>query len=165
MVANTLSKRLRPAPRVQHLRFAPFGFACLLTLIGCSESEGDVGMERVSVAGQVTLDGRPLQAGAIMFCDPLGVDQQPTVRAYGFIENGRFRIDADRGPVVGTAQILFRPQPLNRETFEAALDQPSKRSPLSVVEIPEHYVEAPFFEVKLVSGIDNELNFELKSQP
>jgi hypothetical protein len=138
-------------------------FAALQT--GCGPGE-EVALERVRVSGQVLLDGEPLQAGAIVFKSADHGTGEAVV-AHGFVKEGVYSIDAADGPVVGTAQVSFLPKPLDREEYEAKLDE-ARRSRRkiepTVVEIPEQYSGQSELTVQLVGGKENRIDFQLDSQ-
>ncbi len=60
------------------------------------------GGDRVEVGGAVTLDGQPLESGAISFV-PLAGTQGPSAGAE--IKQGRYAIDAEGGPVPGKYRV------------------------------------------------------------
>ena len=78
-------------------RFA-VAFACLAAVAGC----GDSGPERTTCAGTVTLDGTPLEEGAIAFL-PTGDTQGPS--AGGEIVNGHYEVE---DVVAGTNRVEIR---------------------------------------------------------
>lgn len=78
--------------------------ACaLLSLAAGCERQGPA---RQAVSGRVTLDGRPLAAGAILFA-PTGGTTGP--KAAGPIKDGRFALPAEEGPVVGRQAVEIWP--------------------------------------------------------
>jgi hypothetical protein len=133
------------------------------------------------------LDGRPLQAGAIVFHavdDPAtyhagtnqdGADHHgaegnagdKSITAFGFVENGRYKIDQENGPPSGRARVEFRPKPIDRVKFEIALQEAQKRRrdpQADVVAIPEKYGDQSILSVELMAGIENKHDFELNSR-
>lgn len=89
---------LRPASR----RAA--GWAALAILAsGCG---GGDGLERASVTGKVTLDGKPLERGAIQFI-PTGGDSRGA--AWGEIAAGSYTIPAADGPAPGAYDVAIAP--------------------------------------------------------
>jgi len=148
--------------------FAASLLAMSLTAVGCGD--GEVTLGRVAVSGQVTLDGAPLEAGAIVFRGPIEADQASTVIAYGQVKDGRYRIDADQGPCVGTARVMFFPKPLAREELEGRMDEASHRrrgsqnASVTVVEIPPQYGEASPLRADLSDQGENIKNFALESR-
>jgi len=69
----------------------------LLAVAGCGQN-----CQRVSVDGNVTLDGKPLAEGAINFIPQLGT-AGPTAGAA--ITEGRFSIERDRGTFTGMFRV------------------------------------------------------------
>ena len=72
-----------------------------VALLGCSEP---VRQDRGEVLGTVTLDGKPVPEGTIVF--------QPTYYASGFnaavdIVNGKYHIPSRKGPSVGKNEVRF----------------------------------------------------------
>jgi len=137
--------------------------AVLLNSPGCGDAEGPAA-KRVRVFGDVTLDGLPLRAGAIVFHCGEGENQ---VRAVGFIEHGAFDIAEQDGPLAGPARVEFHPKPLPPDQFEQALEQWARsRTPpqLDVVAIPRRYGAESQWTVNIAAETDNELDFPLVSR-
>ena len=119
---------------------------------------------RAAVHGEVTLDGKPLKAGVVFF--HCGEGDQLVV-AQAFVENGKYEIDAEKGPVVGLARVQFQPKPIPEAEFEAALEAASRkrRKPkLVVVEVPEHYRTESTLTAEVTESGDNRFDFELTSR-
>lgn len=72
--------------------------AWLALVVGCGETKPS----RAPVEGLVTLEGVNLQQGSIVFV-PAGETRGP--KAGGPIENGRFELDAEKGPCVGRSRV------------------------------------------------------------
>lgn len=145
------------------------GVLAIFASILCGCNDGDQPMsQRVSVSGQVTLDGQPLKAGAIVFRIE-GQASNDSSTAFGFVEDGSYCIDADNGPAVGLANVEFRPKPLQREALEQALDQAFQsrtRRPTktTIVDIPAKYGEGSQLRTQLSRG-ENRCDFHLESRP
>lgn len=140
----------------------------MIVMVGC-DSGHQTTVERVSVSGTVTLDGQPLEAGAIVFHCAGQAPDGVAITAFGFIENGSFDIDADDGPAVGSARVEFRPKPLQREALEEAVDQAAmsrtrRTRQTTIVEIPAQYGEDSELQVELAPG-KNRQDFHLDSRP
>ncbi len=118
---------------------------------------------RAAVHGAVTLDGKPLKAGVVQFHCCEG-DQLMVAQA--FVENGKYEIDAEKGPVAGLARVQFHPKPLSEEEFEAALGAShGRRKPkLVVAEIPERYGAESTLTAEVAESGDNQFDFELTSR-
>jgi hypothetical protein len=76
---------------------AALGLVCVLT--GCA------GSRRASVEGKVTLDGQPVEDGAIRLL-PAGDTKAPAVGAV--ITDGEYAIDAENGPFPGRYRVEIR---------------------------------------------------------
>jgi hypothetical protein len=71
--------------------------------VGCGQRSQ--GPTRASVSGNVTLDGKPLKQGTILFTPTEGVRG---MTAGGPIENGRYHLDADKGPTLGMNRVMVQ---------------------------------------------------------
>ncbi|QDU00905.1 hypothetical protein V6x_05820 [Gimesia chilikensis] len=87
---------------------APFA----LTLIGCSLLVGCFGgsaehIERASVSGTVTFDGKPLPAGNILFVPDVDASGNPLrgKAVQATITDGAYTIPAEQGPAVGNNKV------------------------------------------------------------
>lgn len=136
-------------------------------LIGCETDDQEM-VQRASVSGKVTLDGKPLEAGIIVFhSDPKKTDGA-AVNAFSFVENGFYHIDADQGPAIGSARVEFRSKPLQREQLEDVVDHAAKsrsrhQPPMTVVEIPTKYGSESKLQVEMLEG-ENNHDFQLDSR-
>jgi hypothetical protein len=81
------------------LRQLALAAALLPMSAGCQD---DTLPERFDVRGTVSLDGKPLQAGRILFL-PTSATQGPAASAR--IEDGRYEIAKDAGPVAGNYRV------------------------------------------------------------
>jgi len=70
------------------------GMAVLLACAGC----GKGGLDRHPIGGSVTLDGKALESGGILF-SPIKQTKGPVTG--GSIKDGRYEIPRDSGPVAG----------------------------------------------------------------
>lgn len=139
--------------------------ACAASLIAGCGGAGDPAGVRVAVHGEVRLDGKPLEAGVIVFHSNVGAEE---VVAFGTVEQGAYQIAAEEGPPAGTARVEFRPQPLPREQFEAAMDEAARtrRKPVvDVVAIPPRYGSGSTLTVAVAEEGDNKFDFDLRSRP
>ncbi len=67
-------------------------------VMGCSES----GPSRAPIAGQITVGGKPLAAGRILFT-PIAPNQGPATSAR--ITDGQYQLSKNDGPVVGQNRV------------------------------------------------------------
>jgi hypothetical protein len=79
------------------IRFVMLAAVSLLAL-GC----GETGPARAPVAGKVTVDGKPLAAGRVLFT-PQAPNHGPTTSAR--IANGEYKLPKEEGPVVGQNRV------------------------------------------------------------
>jgi hypothetical protein len=137
--------------------------AATLTCAGCGA--GDPRGVRVAVHGEVTLDEKPLEAGAILFHCGEGEDE---LVAVGYIENGHYEIARRDGPLVGTARVEFQAKPVSQEDFETAMEVAAegRRPPsIAVVAIPPQYGKDSKETVDVAKDGENKFDFDLKSRP
>jgi hypothetical protein len=129
-------------------------FVCTGLLTGCGSKVK--GPQRVSVRGQVTLDGKPLSNAIIAFV-PQGTMKGP--RSAGAIKAGKFELDAKDGPVIGHHRVEI--------TSAVEEDEPVNGQPLKpfVVErIPRFYNSNSTLVRETKADGTNEFRFELSSQ-
>ena len=74
----------------------------LSVTLGCSSGDG---LERAQVRGEVKVDGVPLEQGSINFF-PAGTAEGPS--AGGVIDQGKYDLPRERGPVVGPNRVEIR---------------------------------------------------------
>ncbi len=140
----------------RHRVFAAFatGLLAVAVLPGCGGSDVD----RVGVSGTVTLDGQPLESGAILFL-PKG--EGPSAGTQ--IENGRFSIARSDGPSPGEYRAEIRSF---RDTGEMIPDDdfPGQLTEVRQQIIPARYNESSELEVTFSADRgQEELPFELQS--
>jgi len=75
------------------------GLIVLVGLAGCGKSEG---IERVTVQGKVTFDGKPVEKGIIAFL-PSGETKGPSAGVE--IKDGQYNIPKETGPTPGPHRI------------------------------------------------------------
>ena len=131
----------------------------LLTLVGCA----DAGPERVEVQGQVTLNGKPLEHGRILFV-PAGNHRGPLTGTV--IENGEFRISSIEGPTIGSLRVEIRKEdPMTKRAREnpGAILRNIKASP-DEISIPRRYNVNSELRATTKRGEINVFNFKLESK-
>jgi hypothetical protein len=72
-----------------------------VTLPGCGNKYADRG----NVAGEVKLDGNPIEQGSILFAP---IDGTQGVAVGGSIQNGHFRLSGEKGPSLGWNRVEIR---------------------------------------------------------
>ena len=153
-------------PQPAALSRAASATVCLIiaAALGC-DSHPRTTMQRVGVSGKVSLDGRPLKEGAIIFHGLDHVEDNRAVTAFGFVTDGRYEIETEFGPVAGRSRVEFRAKPLSREALEASLDGAARGRPpqTTACPIPEKYGDHSPLTVDLTAEQDNHHDFDLES--
>lgn len=137
--------------------------ALLLLCGGCGPS--DPRGERVAVGGEVTLDGKPLEAGIIEFRD---ADAAGEVTAFAFVSGGTYEIPASDGPYVGEAKVTIRGKPIEQAQLEIELEEAARarrRPRLEVVPVPPQYADASPLTADVTEKGENRFDFQLTSRP
>ena len=124
-------------------------------LVGCDGATG-----RESVSGHVTLDGKPVDGGAISFVPLTGIEG-PTVGAN--IVDGSYRIPKAQGPVVGRYRVEIRwPRPTKKKVpVMAGIPDSDMRNQLAEA-VPDKFHSESVLEVEIKKS-RNECDFELTS--
>jgi len=138
----------------------------LVTALACggcgrSSSAG----ARAGVHGEVRLDGKPVEAAVIAFHCSEGAKK---VIALGIVENGKYQLDKDKGPLVGRSQVRFEPKPVAEAEFDAAIEKAARTGrslKLIVMPIPSQYGEHSKLTVDVTEDGENKFDFDLKSRP
>ena len=129
----------------------------IVALFGCSKN----GVGRASIHGTVSLGGKPIEHGQILFV-PSGENSGPTAGAA--IKNGAYAITAQRGPKIGTNQVQIS----GKERTGRKIPNPVQPGGPELDEIrevvPERYRgTGSILEYEVERG-DQEKNFELEAQ-
>lgn len=126
-----------------------------MAAVGCGGGGRPSG--RVPVSGEVTLDGQPLDQGAIQF-EP--TDKTSKLNAGGVIANGKYRIGSEQGLPPGKYKVVITSVIKDTRTAEEAMNNPG--------EPPAERIAAKFNTesaevVEVVGGKSNEFNFKTES--
>lgn len=150
MLNNVCNSRCRN--RMSTLVVAGLLLASAFPLSGCGSGSG---IERVVIEGHVTLDGKPVEYGQIMFY-PTGTTVGPV--AGGEIQKGVYKANSSGGVVVGTNKvgiIAYVPKFPNRP--------PDPEGPEMINAAPEKYA-GPNSEIeRTITAETSTLDFDLKS--
>jgi hypothetical protein len=150
---TTLLRRL--PPRISLKGGMLLSVAGVLLVSGCGASG------RATVQGQVTLDGQPLEQGAINFV-PSGATKAPLTGAV--ITNGRYLIAAQGGPLAGTYKVEIRSAKKTGKKMPEPPPAPAGTMRDVLAEgIPTIYNEESILTAALKAG-SNEFDFHLKSK-
>jgi hypothetical protein len=130
-------------------------------LTGCGASDP---YERVAVSGSVTLDGRALEAGRIVFLPQEGVNGQ---QAVGTITDGRYEIAKESGPVCGPHKVQIFAElnlPYDIENAEAHAAHVARGGDPTVTNrIADKYNVATILEANPQPADPNRFDFEVAS--
>lgn len=148
---------------MQHSKFVALLIAILsCSTFGCGGSDIDDRGQRVSVTGEVKLDGQPLSNARIVFISDEGAG---TVKATALIENGTYSIDETNGPLPGNARVEIHPELMELEILEAAKDGDRYKSvETSPVSIPARYNSRTELTAPVSSEDENIFDFDLASK-
>ena len=124
--------------------------AAFVSAIGCGSNDG-----RLPVSGTVTIDGAPLDGGAINFQPLPGSGGHSSG---GSVQGGKFRIPADRGLPPGDYRITIVAM---KETGRT-INDPQKGPTAELVQVR---FRQPPGEVTVAEGTKNEFQIELESAP
>jgi hypothetical protein len=133
--------------------FAPLA----LTIAGATGCGG--GPERLSVGGQVTLDGQPIPDGEIVF-RPAAPTKGPT--AAGSIENGAYLIPENRGPVAGSYAVSIEAMRKTGRKIKADILGDAKTDQYEQY-LPARYNEQTTLSAEISDSRDD-LDFDLTSK-
>ena len=130
------------------------GLALLLGCAGCGKSNGPT---RAAVGGRVTLDGKEIDVGTIAFYPTAGL-QGPV--AGGSIQNGRYSIARDRGPIVGQNRVEIHASKKTGRQVQAPMAERGVMTDESVEAVPACYNTQSKIVADVKSG-SNTFDYEL----
>jgi hypothetical protein len=122
---------------------------------------GCAGGDRVGLAGRITLDGQPVEYGAILFIPTEGT-LSPT--AGSEVVDGEYEVSRDKGPKIGVFRVEIRSQRKSGRKVQAPPPaRPGELMEEWVEAIPAAYNRESKLRVELQPK-NNELNFDLHSK-
>ena len=138
--------------RVDFRWLAGGGLACLLlALAGCG---GEESVPRTAVSGTVTLQGKPLEEGIILFT-PLA--KGPS--AGGDIRQGKYQLPQEKGPSPGEYRVEIRAY---RGTGKKRRDEASGTVTEEMVSIiPDRYNSKSSLRAEVKADGPNKFDFQL----
>ena len=133
---------------------------CLLCAAALAASSGCGRSGRMALEGTVTLDGQPLEMGAIRF-SPLPGTTGPT--AGGDIERGKFLVSDARGTFAGAFQVQIT---ASKHTGRKVLDPRSNTLIDEYAQcLPARYNSQSELRAEVTTSGPNQFEFALVSQP
>ncbi|MFG0332026.1 MAG: hypothetical protein ACF8TS_01565 [Maioricimonas sp. JB049] len=131
---------------------------------GCGDASGGGALQRAAVSGTVTFNGQPLSEGFVRF---VPVDGTPGPKTSVPVSQGRFEVEADRGPVVGMHRIEIQSTDDggyamdDEDALRRLRESGVKR--IDAIRIPPAYnARSTLMEAVTAAG-KNEFRFELNS--
>lgn len=125
----------------------------LLVLSGC----GGSGTDRETVSGAVTLDGKPLETGSILF-----TPEGPGSTAGGEIENGQYNLSRELGLSPGSYRVQIQSWRPTGRTIRDAASGETFEDLVSI--IPPRYNERSELKVTIEQGTENTFDYALESK-
>jgi hypothetical protein len=130
--------------------------AVLLLACGCGGSRADRG----AVGGAVTLDGKPVERGSILFTP---IEGTHGAVAGGEIQNGHYQLPARIGPAVGRNRVEIRAMRKTGKMVPKAFGRPGEMVPEQVEAIPPRFNTASTLTAEIKPG-DNTAGFDVSSR-
>jgi hypothetical protein len=131
-------------------------FAVLfLLLAGCDGGHA----ERGGIHGKVTLDGKPLAQGSILFTPIQGAHGVVTG---GEIKDGRYELPAETGPAMGWNRVEIRAARNTGKMIPKPFAPPGQMIPEQVEAVAPQFNSASMLKVEIKPG-ENTANFEVTS--
>lgn len=132
-----------------------------LVFIGAGCGGGD-SLQRLTVSGEVLVNGAPLEQGNIVLLPEEGT---PGPSAGASIKNGKFEISRDNGPAPGKHKIQITSYgPTGKKVTTTSEDDGSTREVDEIVQsIPEKYNQQSTLIEELNSKNSRQLSFKLES--
>jgi hypothetical protein len=127
----------------------------LLLIAGCDGGHA----ERGALHGKVTLDGKPLASGSIMFVPIKGTHGVVTG---GEIKDGRYELSAATGPAIGWNRVEIRAARNTGKMIPKPFAPPGQMIPEQIEAIPPQYNTTSTLKVEIKPG-ENTANFEVTS--
>lgn len=146
--------------RVQNLVRRGCALAGVLVLAaGLAGCGGSSGIERYGVSGTVTLDGEPLDTGAIQF----GPEDGQGMSGGAAIQNGTYDIPADRGLPAGKYRVRISSAGGGTEVEEEAPGESLEN--LANERIPAKYNVNSQETIEITPDGSNTFDFDISSSP
>ncbi|MDR0705477.1 MAG: hypothetical protein LBF88_10885 [Planctomycetaceae bacterium] len=144
------------------MRYLIFTLLLLPIVAGCSNNNPQ---GRVAVRGEVTLDGKPLEQGSILFSSVAGTT--PMVAAGSLIKNGKFSLPAEKGLIPDqTYSVQFRSVEEIPGTRKKTTEDPTGLMGIQTRSIlPRRYGVESKETVTATKKSPNVFQFELTSEP
>ena len=128
----------------------------LLAMPGCEAKNANRG----DVAGEVKLDGKPIEQGSILFSP---IEGTQGVATGGKIENGRFRLSDTNGPTIGWNRVEIRVSRKTGRMIPKGLGGTGKMVEEQIEAVSPSYNSASTLRVEVKPG-ENTTNFDVSAK-
>lgn len=138
-------------------RMSVFAVPVLIAMAAVGCGGGGPPSGRLPISGEVTLDGQPLDQGAIQF-EP--TDKSSKLNAGGVIANGKYKIGSEQGLPPGKYKVSITSVAKDTRSAQDIMNNPGEQ--------PAERIAAKFNTesaevVEVVGGKSNEFNFKTES--
>ena len=135
------------------------GLLLLVSAAGCDSGDG---LNRQAISGIVTLDGRPLEGGAILL-EPTSFESGKGTAVGATIRHGEFAVSRDRGPIPGRYLVrIYANSGVQAPPRQGQTDK--TRRPM-VEGVPEIYNTRSQLHAEVGVRGPNRFRFELQAGP
>lgn len=137
------------------MRFLSFALVITFSILvtGCFDN----GPRRQPVTGLVTMDGKPLQEGSILFT-PLGDGST----AGCSITDGKYELTTENGPIAGRYSVAIKAW---KQSGAAYVDEATGETESGLVSIiPKRYNDNTELAAEISAEGENKIDFELTSK-
>jgi hypothetical protein len=133
----------------------------LLLVTGCGDKSSSVDLlPRLAVSGSVSLDGKPMPEGRIVF-EPTADIKGPTAIAVADIKDGKYVIDRAQGPVPGKHKVAITSRPSHTIGVD---DMPGTAPKREAEKIPSRYNTKTTLTKDISADSPNQFDFEVTSK-
>jgi hypothetical protein len=154
-----MPKPIRSVMAAPSVRAALLSFA----LAGCGVAASD-SLPREGISGEVTLDGQPLDQGAIQF---IPASRKEGVAGGAVIQGGKYSIERGKGLVPGEYRVLISSSqgtPPAADSSDGGAPGPVKKGDAPKDLVPPQYNAKSTLTAEVKAGSPNALDFALKSK-
>ena len=131
------------------------GVVCVFGTGGCSK-----GGNHTAVRGEVTLDGKPLEQGSILFMPIKGTRGVATGTG---IRHGRYEISNTTGPAVGWNRVQIQAMRGTGTMVPSPLAPPGRMIEMETAAVAPRFNSASILKFEIKPG-DNSANFDVQSE-
>ena len=130
----------------------------MLCVAGCGSGDG---LDRQTISGTVTLDGKPLTTGVVRL-DPTSVSAGTQVSA--MISDGKYSLGKDVGPVPGIYKVQISSAEDTKFTLPAGKTPGEVATPIAKELVPAKYNVKSDLTMTVKAGQNEAINFTLTSK-